>query len=246
MSQTRTQTLPARIFRSRLVAACLIGVGIIAGAATPAVPPPPAPATIGLVDLGKLLDSLHESKIRNGENEEAGKTLQAELDKLKDQVEKIMNDIKPGGAIPEKDYKARSEAMVESYQKAALLKASKESYQTLYDVRRSNIVHELYDKVIVAVDAFAKREGYDLVMMDDRTAIPLPPANVATAQDLLPLIKLKRVLYAKDGMDITDRLITIMNNQYDATAPAPTLPAPAPAPAPGAGATNPPPKAGPK
>ena len=59
-------------------------------------------------------------------------------------------------------------------------------------------------------------------------------------KDLNAIIAGKRVLFASDGIDITDRLVTIMNNDYHAGVKAPAAPAPsAPAPsAPGAGGTS--------
>jgi Skp family chaperone for outer membrane proteins len=240
-----THSLSSRLFRSPIAAACLIGVSIVAGAALHSsanptlVPPPPTPVTVALVDLGRLMDGLHEGKTRNDANQAEGKKLQGELDTLTDQVEALQTSLKPGGSIPESDHRRRSEAMAGLIQKGALLKAMKESYQVLYDTRRGNIVHEFYDKIVIAVDAFAKREGYDLVLLDDRTLVQLPQLDTARAQDLLPMIEKRRILYAKDGIDVTDRLITIMNNQYDAANPPAPTPAPAPAPAPAPPSTAP-------
>src|SRR5262245_50293628 len=91
--------LRSRLFRSPL--ASILGVAIIAGAAlhtsaTPTLAPaPPTPVTVALVDLGRLMDGLHESASRNEANVAEGKKLQKELDTLTDQVEKLQNDLKP-------------------------------------------------------------------------------------------------------------------------------------------------------
>jgi Skp family chaperone for outer membrane proteins len=224
-----------KFFRSPLTAAAAIGLSLVAAvslrsSAEPAPSLAPQPVTVALVDLAKLMNGLHEIAKRNKDNQDEGETMQKDLTRISDQVEKLRNDLKQGGAIPESDHERRAQAMVDFIKKSAELKSSRESYQNLYDTKRGNIIHDLYDKIILAIDAFAKREGYDLVLLDDR-AIELPPNFAATAAELNPIIEKKRILYAKDGMDVTDRLITIMNNQWDTANPG-SVPPPAPAPAP--------------
>jgi Skp family chaperone for outer membrane proteins len=219
-------SLRTRLFRSPLAAAALIGVCIVATAALrspaepAAIPPPPQPTAVALVDLEKLMKNLKEMQDRNNQNQAQGMIMQGELTKLNDQVQALEKDLAEGGAIPPGPSERRNEKTAELFQKRALLKATKDSYQAVFDVRSGNIVHEMYDKITAAIGAFAKQEQYDLVLLDDR-AMDLPPMNAATAKELNPSIERKRILYARDGMDITDRLITVMNNQYATGAPAP-------------------------
>lgn len=232
-------SLRTRLFRSPLTAAALIGVSIVAAAALrstaePApVPPAPPAAAVALVDLERLMKGLTEMKTRNDQNQAQGMKMQDDLTKLNDKVEALVKDLGPGGVIPEGPSERRNEKTAELIQTRALLKASVESYQAVFDIRNGNIIHEMYDKILAATGDFAKREGYDLVLLDDR-AMDLPPLNTASGKDLNPAIQRKRILFARDGMDITDRLITVMNNQFNANAPAGggDKPAPSPAPAP--------------
>jgi Skp family chaperone for outer membrane proteins len=233
----RTRSLRSPLAAAALIGACIVATAALRSPAEPApAPPPPQPTSVALVDLEKLMKGLHEMAARNNQNQVQGMKMQDDLTKLNDQAEALKKDLDEGGIIPPGPSERRNEKTAELFQKRALLKATKDSYQAVFDVRRGNIVHEMYDKIIAAIDAFAKREGYDLVLLDDR-AIELPPVNAAVANELNPVIEKKRILFARDGMDITDRVMTVMNNQYDATAPAPAPGAgekPAPAPAPSA------------
>lgn len=226
----------SRLFRSPMLAASVLGLSLLGAAAlraSPApTPPPPQPVTVALVDLAKLMNGLDETKAKNEANKAEGQKMQDELDKLSEQIDKLTKDLQPGGAIPDGNSDRRNQAMAELYQDKAMLKAKKETYQTLFDVKRGNIINELYGKITVAIGEFAKREGYDLVLLDDR-AIELPPMNTATVNELNPVIEKKRILFARDGLDVTDRLITIMNNQYNSAAPAPGATPPAPPPSTG-------------
>jgi len=67
---------------------------------------------------------------------------------------------------------------------------------------------------VAGVDAFAKQEGFDIVMLDDR-AMQLP--SQASMRDFNQIIVNKRVLFAREGLDVTDRLVTVMNNDYAAS-----------------------------
>src|SRR5262245_11843286 len=195
-------SLRTRLFRSPLAAAALIGVCIVATAAlrSPAEPAPAQvpvdPTRVALVDLEKLMKNLHEMKTRNDRNQAQGLEMQAERTKLDDQVKALEKDLSEGGLIPPGPSERRNEKTAELFQRRALLKATRDSYQAVFDVRSGNIVHEMYDKITAAVDAFAKREGYDLVLLDDR-AMDLPPLNAATAKELNPSIERKRILFAR-------------------------------------------------
>jgi Skp family chaperone for outer membrane proteins len=235
-----TRNSRSRFFRSPVSAAAVLGLAIIGAAAfrSPATPAPaPQPAAVAVIDLQKLTDGLKEFKDLNADNLVKGQDYQKKLKDMSDAIDKINADLKD--VIPASDYKRRAQALADRFELQATLKARKETYQSLYDVDHGDIIHQVYDKILAAVADIAKRENYDIVLLDDR-AIQLAPMGTATDKELGPSIESKRILFARDGMDITDRVITKMNNDYAAGKPA-EAPKPAAAPAPAPAPTTPPP-----
>ncbi len=57
----------------------------------------------------------------------------------------------------------------------------------------------------------ADERGLDLILVDD-SVVPIPPDS----QDILSQISSRRVLFARDQMDITNALIAEMNAAYRA------------------------------
>jgi Skp family chaperone for outer membrane proteins len=217
--------------RSPLLAAAVLGVAILSASALqvgagPA--PAPAPAVVATIDIERLMNNLQESKDRNDLVQSRGADLQRRLNEAADQIKAKREDLE-SGAIPKSDYNRRNEVIREIFEADALRRARLETYQSQHDIERGDVVHEIFDKVLAAATDLAKKEGYDLVLMDDR-AISFPPLGSGTFNQVSPILSSKRVIYAAPEMDITDRLITIMNNQYNAGKGATPPPAPAPAP----------------
>ena len=52
------------------------------------------------------------------------------------------------------------------------------------------------------------------MLLDDR---PIQMPETGSVKDYNDVIQRKRVLFAREGMDITDQLITVMNNEYAAS-----------------------------
>jgi hypothetical protein len=94
-------------------------------------------------------------------------------------------------------------------------KARFEIYQHQLNVMKGDTFHILYDKSLAAIDTFAKKEGFDLVLVDDR-AIVMPPMGSSTEREVNGLANTREVLFARDGLDVTDRLISWMNTAYAA------------------------------
>lgn len=171
----------------------------------------PAPNSVAVVDLARLMNGLDELRARNAQYEQSRKALQDEINRLGERIAQVETELRD--VIPATDTRTRSQRMGDRL----ILMAERESkarvYQQLIDLENGDVIRELYGKVIASIDAFAKREGYDLVMLDDRS-IQLPeraPLNEFNAR-----IESKRILYARDGMDITDRLMTLMNAEFRA------------------------------
>jgi Skp family chaperone for outer membrane proteins len=203
-----------------VAAAAVLGIAVVAGATihstarsgnTIAVAAP-TPAVIGLVDIAKLMNSLQELKDRNDLTMAKGKQLQEKLTEISSQIKQIDTELKD--VIPKDDKAKRIERLAQRVELEATYEARGKAYQRIIDLDHGDILNDLYPKATAAVQAYAAKEGYDVVLLDDR---PMQLPDSGSVKDYNEVIQKKRILFAKDGVDITDQLITVMNNEYAAS-----------------------------
>jgi len=202
---------------SPLAAALLLGASLIGAtawsvSARPAESAPAAaPTTIAIVEVARVMNGLNELKERN----DVGRIRGTELEKKLQEVEQTIKDIDAEleNVIPKTDTKARTQKMAEKFEAENLLKARFQAYQQLLDLENGDIIRDIYTKVVAAVEDFAKKNNYDLVLLDDRSML-LPP--VGGQERLKSVIENKSLLFAKADLDITDRIVIIMNNDHAA------------------------------
>ena len=169
------------------------------------------PATaIAVVDFSRVLDALQEPKDRDATRrsraEQISKELEAERKRLED-LEKRINDLPPNS--PE-----WRDLVLRGLQDAAALKARQETHQAFLDREKLDFLREIYAKVTDAVNRVAARDGWELVLIDDRS-ISLPPTQSGrNAVDAA--IASKRVIMATERIELTNQVITMMNNEYQA------------------------------
>lgn len=201
----------------RLTSAMLIGIAVIGGSAmlVNAVPsamaPAPAPTTVGLVNLEALMNNLTELKDRNAEVKIISDEMIAKRTKLAEEVKEIEAQLST--SVPASNMQERVRMTAELAEKRQLLKIRSEGFSAQIDVINAQIIRELYGKVTKAIEEVAKREGYSLVLLDDR-GIELSPQMSSDAVN--QVILNKRILFADGSLDITDRIATVMNNDYAA------------------------------
>jgi len=172
----------------------------------------PAPTRIGVIDLARLINDLDELKDRNGEIQAKATAYKKELDKIKEEAEALQRRLEH--EVPRTDIKLRIEVRTQLAEKMSLGDARKKAYETLLELENGEIIRGLYEKVGAAAGEFAKREGYDMLFMDDR-GISLD-ANTGIER-VNATIQNKRVIYAADELNVTMRLLTKMNNDYKAS-----------------------------
>lgn len=170
-----------------------------------------APTRVALVDLERLMAGLNELKERNKVADATREGYFQELKKIQEEIKTMEIDLKDN--IPRDATQERMNKRADLLEKRQLLEFRTKRYDTLWDQQLGVIIRDLYGKTTRQIDAFAKREGFDLVLLDDR-AIKLP--DEAGMKDVNSLILNKRVLFASDALDITDRLVQVMNNEFAA------------------------------
>jgi Skp family chaperone for outer membrane proteins len=166
---------------------------------------------VGTVDLERLINGLRETEARNRELEERAGTWQKELNELVGrlkEVENQLNNVLPKGDSPERRAKAR-----ELFELRSQAETRRRFFQEMIEAERGEIIRVVYDKVQAAVGAVAQAGGYDLVLLDDRK-IDIP--SLTRLEQVNAIIQNKKVIWATAAIDLTDQVMTRMNNDYAA------------------------------
>ncbi|MFY7895365.1 MAG: OmpH family outer membrane protein, partial [Phycisphaerales bacterium] len=148
---------------------------------------------------------------RNAEVKIISDEMIAKRTKLAEEVKEIEAQLST--SVPASNMQERVRMTAELAEKRQLLKIRSEGFSAQIDVINAQIIRELYGKVTKAIEEVAKREGYSLVLLDDR-GIELSPQMSSDAVN--QVILNKRILFADGSLDITDRIATVMNNDYAA------------------------------
>lgn len=189
--------------------------GIVAGAGVAsawrqAPAPMAAPAAVGVIRLGTLMDGLTEAKDKQAALEARRLTVVADLRALEQEIQSLQGQISSGTLQGEALFNTAQDMT----EKQAFAQARVQAAQSRLDIARGASMRELYEKVVAATDQFAQANGFDLILIDDRS-FPLADMQSSTAEHQAA-IRSRRVLYARESLDVTDQVLTLMNNQYAA------------------------------
>lgn len=200
----------------RLAGPLFVGAALAAGgflyATANAVPAPAQvsqPAKVGIVDMTTLINGLSELKDRNAAMKPILDQRLSELEQLQQQAKQLEADLKDN--IPSTDVQRRIETRTQLQEATNNLKLRKERWDMTIDLRNAQIVRELYAKASLAISEVAQRDGYDLILLDDR---PLELTEFSSVNQLREEVLSKRILFAAPTLDITQRVLTAMENQY--------------------------------
>lgn len=193
--------------------AMLIGMEVrsIARPEAAATVAPSAPSVIAVVDLEKLMNGLTELADLNKALNQRNEQRVAQLNDIKKQIDAVENDLKNN--IADNDVKLRTEKLAQKYELDATFEARRNAYRGLVDLENGDTIRELYLKSLRYVDAFSQKNGIDLVLFDDRG---INFAKRSSVKEVNETIAEKRILYASSTLDITQAILTAMNNEYAA------------------------------
>lgn len=184
---------------------------------------------VGTIDLNKVLDQLDEKTFRE-------RQLEGFLKNLEDNVNERAKALKAGRdelnilikGTP--SYVAKREEVL---RQTAQVQAEAQAAKVLAEEKKKTMQVDLYDKIGEATREFAKKNGYDLIVVDDSKEKIPEEANPQQAQAAMVN---KRVMFAAADIDVSDQIAAQMNNEFKATGMgggAASSPAPAPATKPG-------------
>jgi len=170
---------------------------------------PPRPATVGTINLGRILEEVTEraewdARLRSMEEqlgaEARGK--QEAVNKKKERLEALSQGPEWGAL--------REEMAMDILEADAWFKFER----ARLDRERSLMWQDLYKSVKTEADKLALAEGLDLVLVNDSLGEIRSTGDAQTSAEAVVLqqITARRLVFASKEVDITDRLIVRMNN----------------------------------
>lgn len=161
------------------------------------------------IDLGESLEAeLGRLGAEEKEREEALRKLQSQRNQLKPETpqwEKANNDLMDG---------------------AGEFKLWREQNKARLDRTQKRQLRQLFLRIEQACREIAQRDGYDLVVADQRPALP-DDLDQVNAAELRARINSRNVLYAAPKVDISDAVIALLDSKYKAKGGGAASPAPA-------------------
>lgn len=202
-------------------------------ASKPAEPPKPVVAAmpkardvkIAVIDVEKTFNTLDERGQVQADLAVMAEKYAQESNAMNDEIKDMEKDL---GFLEfsSPQYAAKEAALSKkAYEKQAWLTWRQGTMQREQKLRQL----DLYKKIIMAAADLAKENGYDLVLYKETDIQTMARMNPQEQQDAMAQRKL--IFFAPD-LEITDALITRMNNEYRNRRGAAKTAAPAPAPAP--------------
>lgn len=186
----------------------------------------PPVAVIAVIDLEKALAGLEERVALEADfNAERGK-LQKKIEDLEKKIKDKDGNVNILPVGPEK------KAATEELRRLVYEYEFEKNYSVrVLDERKGDLIREIYQKIDVAAETLAKKNGYTMVLASDEKA----EVQGGRYDDVRRMISLKRMLYVDPRHDITDEIVTLMNNEFATKRNAgggakPPSPAPTPAP----------------
>jgi Skp family chaperone for outer membrane proteins len=162
---------------------------------------------VAVVNVDKVFNDLGErSKIEADINTRISDLQKWLQDQNKD-IEAMKADLgilKPDTA----EYNKKLDALTKA---AISAKVESDFRQRQIEQEKAIQLENLYRKMIDAVERVAKNDGYDLVLFKDNIPESLRGAN---QQQIDQILQVRKCLYAAPQLDLTDRVKTMLNNDY--------------------------------
>lgn len=184
-----------------------------AGANTAASRPPAQPTAVATIDIVEVFDKLNERSVLEQQLEKRLNDRQAQLDEVSNRLKAIRADLDPATGTLKPGTDAHKERVREMMELQAVAEARTNALRQISAIDMGALRRQLFEKITAAVAKVSERDGLDIVVLDD-SAFPIPENSADN--DVYRAIITKGILYRHDSVDITDRVVTLMNNEYTA------------------------------
>lgn len=165
-------------------------------------------ATVGVIDIAKVYNSLAEKTEIDAALEAMREKIEKENTDRGEQLKTLQEDLteltKPGTDVYNKK-------LQELAHKVAGFKAWREVEKQRLGSEQAIRKEKLYKTILDSVAVYAQANEYDLVLYKEAD-VNFRNANSGQVD---ALIALRKVIWSKDAMDITDSVIAKMNNEFN-------------------------------
>lgn len=170
-----------------------------------------APTAVAVVDLQSVINDLEELKTRNTDLEKDVRRRNDTIQQLINRMEIKKEDLNNENLTREQKF----EVMAELVELEATAQARRNANQRIIDINIGESFKEVYRKALATIEFIAQRDGWDIVLLDDR-AIDFPEQVDATQAIAAEIIQQRKVLYAVNRADISQTVLDQMNNDFAA------------------------------
>ena len=161
------------------------------------------PAKIGVVSIRRILEESQKNADWDKKMQAEGEEIMGQLQKFSKEAEAIKADMDTR-KVGSSDY---LKLMGEVMERKAQLEARDKFHQQEFSLRQQRWTESLYEEIRTNSAKIAKAKGLDIVIAKDEYEFPAPSAN-----ELLLTIKMGKLLYYSDHMDITDEILTSLDS----------------------------------
>lgn len=207
-------TAARRLTMPLLAVVALASVGALAlrsGAGFSRTAPNAAPI-VAIVNVEKVVNDCAETDTRMKANVALKEKELKDLTKLQDQLADVKKDMK---LLDPSNRAERQALFYKGMQIQGAGKVQEDILNSTWDQRNTDVIRDVYGKVVAAISAYAAQNHIDLVLIDD-SSLPVPEDGSFNAVNAA--IVQRRILFAnKAQLDITNDILTILNNDYATT-----------------------------
>ena len=191
------------------IALCVGSVGALIAGSRAEANARAVESDVAVVDIELVYSQLDELKDRNGQLMAQAQNLQKSIDEQVKALEDLRDEI---DAIPASEIDRRREKEIKLLEGSGLLQGRQQASQQMLNLEEGDLVREMYAKIVAAVEEIGRRDGYRVVLFDTRR-IELPKGGVDAVN---AAILNKSLLYVDGSVDITNAVVTKMNNDFAA------------------------------
>lgn len=178
------------------------------------------PTVIATVQLSVVLEKLDQGAEAEANLKAMGMSVQNDEKKRKEELTKMQNDLDAmrknagDGQAPPEAIALQEQLALKSLQFQAWSRFTLDKL----DIEKALLWQDLYRNIKAAASQMALTNGFDLVLVDDSQGeiSTTSESRASRSTQVMSQITSRRMLYANPTMDITDDLITRMNNAHKA------------------------------
>jgi Skp family chaperone for outer membrane proteins len=200
---------------SLLLAAVFGTAALVTGVSTASRAILAQPTSVVTINIPSVLEKLDQ-------RERAEMDLQEMAARMQSEDEAKQSDIKDLQArlseIPDTNLAQRQSLGEELALKVLEFEAWRQFATEQLDIEKSLMLRDLDRSIRAAIEELALANGYDIVVMDDtgQELTVAPDSNMPRELQVKQQMVSRRVLYKNPAVDVTDALISRMNNAFNA------------------------------